>query len=129
MSGKIYLSPLEKYELTFSLLNIGKWHLKFLFSLLENGETVFSFSSWTSSSSWSLRRKKTISLSPQKLRIFFLICLFLLETGERNFRFLFLLSKLDLWKCWPIFVLYNTITDGGSTAPLYCWYHTEEKSI
>ena len=21
----------------------------------------------------------------------------------------------------------NTITDGGSTAPLYCWYHTEEK--
>ena len=23
----------------------------------------------------------------------------------------------------------NTITDGGSTAPLYCWYHTEEKSI
>ena len=25
--------------------------------------------------------------------------------------------------------LYNTITDGGSTAPLYCWYHTEEKTI
>ena len=23
----------------------------------------------------------------------------------------------------------NTITDGGSTAPLYCWYHTEEKTI
>ena len=21
------------------------------------------------------------------------------------------------------------ITDGGSTAPLYCWYHTEEKTI
>ena len=25
--------------------------------------------------------------------------------------------------------IYNTITDGGSTAPLYCWYHTEEKTI
>ena len=23
----------------------------------------------------------------------------------------------------------NTITDGGSTAPLYCWYHTEETTI
>ena len=23
----------------------------------------------------------------------------------------------------------NTITDGGSTAPLYCWYQTEEKTI
>ena len=23
----------------------------------------------------------------------------------------------------------NTITDGGSTAPLLCWYHTEEKTI
>ena len=23
----------------------------------------------------------------------------------------------------------NTITDGGSTAPLFCWYHTEEKTI
>ena len=26
------------------------------------------------------------------------------------------------------FVCNNTITDGGSTAPLYCWYHTEESS-
>ena len=23
----------------------------------------------------------------------------------------------------------NTITDGGNTAPLFCWYHTEEKTI
>ena len=25
--------------------------------------------------------------------------------------------------------IHNTITDGGSTAPLYCWYHTEERTI
>ena len=28
-----------------------------------------------------------------------------------------------------IFNKNNTITDGGSTAPLYCGYHTEEKTI
>ena len=26
-------------------------------------------------------------------------------------------------------IINNTITDGGSTAPLYCWYQTEEKTI
>ena len=30
---------------------------------------------------------------------------------------------------WGSCEINNTITDGGSTAPLYCWYQTEEKTI
>ena len=99
------LSNLEKIiSISLSLLESGEPFSKFLFLFSKLGKRIsdFSFSSrnWIllkkfSFSSRNLRKEKHFLFHFSKVENLFQISLSLLETGERNFRFLFLFSKLE----------------------------------
>ena len=79
------------FQISLSLLKVGEQHFKFLclFSKMVNlfSLSLSPFEVW--------EKNIPFSFSSRKLRIFFQISLSLLKTGERIFKFLLLLSKLE----------------------------------
>ena len=79
------------FQISLSLLKVGEQHFKFLclFSKMVNlfSLSLSPFEAW--------EKNIPFSFSSRKLRIFFQISLSLLKTGERIFKFLLLLSKLE----------------------------------